>query len=171
MKKIFFALFFVLPFLAGAHGGEQRVVDGKYIVTMSRAPFTPRVGTPTKLLISISDIKSGNVLDHDAIMHIRVARLASPGDEPQFIFEERDIKAERSTVGYTYDFTEEGFHEIYIDFAFADEPKKIFHAEDYLLDIQPREQASDAIALIYAAIAGLIVGFVFARFVVYKKIL
>ena len=159
----------VLPLLTGAHGGEQRVVDGAYIVTMSRAPFTPRVGMPTKLLISISDIKSGDVLDREAIMHIRVARLASPGDAPQFVFEEKNIKAERSTLGYSYTFTEEGFHEIYIDFAFTDNPSKIMSVGDFLLDVQPSQPLRDNMSAIYAAVTGIIGGFVLGRFVANKK--
>lgn len=163
VMKIRFLLlvFLALPLIASAHGGEQRVVDGAYIVTMSRAPFTPRVGVPTKLLISISDIKSGNVSDKDAIITLRVAKLASPGDAPQFIFEEKNITAERSTLGYTYNFAEAGFYEIYIDFAFADNPTKLMSAEDFLLDVQESHEQGNTIPLFWILVgilAGVAVG-------------
>ncbi|MEK7630855.1 MAG: hypothetical protein AAB417_02415 [Patescibacteria group bacterium] len=169
MKKILLALMLALPLVAGAHGGEQRVVDGTYIVSMSRAPFTPRMGVPTKLLISISDIASGNVSDKDAIINLRVARLASPGDEPQFIFEEKNIKAERSTLGYSYTFREVGFHEIYIDFAFVDSPTKVMSASDYLLDVQPAQEAGGDKSFALWGFGGLFLGAIFTKIVLARK--
>jgi hypothetical protein len=169
MKKILLVLMFALPLVVGAHGGEQRVVDGKYIVTMSRAPFTPRAGVPIKLLISISDIVSGNVLDREAVMRIRVAKLASPGDAPQFVFEEKDIKAERSTLGYSYTFGEAGFHEIYIDFAFVDSPTKVMSAQDYLLDVQSAQQPRGDTSSVLWGFGGLLLGAVFTKIVLARK--
>lgn len=169
MKKILFALLLAVPLVTVGHGGEQRVIDGKYIVSMSRAPFTPRVGVPTKLLISISDIASGNVSDKDVIINLRVAKLASPGDTPQFIFEEKNIKAERSTLGYSYTFSEAGFHEMYIDFAFADNPTKIMSAQDYLLDIQPAQQPRGDNSFVLWGFGGLLTGMIFTKIALAHK--
>ena len=163
MKKILFILLSVVPLVVVGHGGEQRVVGGRYIVTMSRAPHTPRVGVPTNLLISISDITSGNVSDKDAIISLRVAKLASPGDTPQFIFEEKDIKVERSTLGYSYTFSDAGFHEIYIDFAFTDNPTKIMSTQDYLLDVQPAQDESGDSSFVLWGFGGVLVGAIFTK--------
>ena len=35
-----------------ANGGDQRVVDGKYLINLSRAPFTPHIGDKVALLVA-----------------------------------------------------------------------------------------------------------------------
>ncbi len=146
------------------------MVDGKYIVNVSRSPFTPRAGAPTNFLISIADVSSGSVLTRDPVMHIRIARLENPGAEPQFISEERDLKAERSILGYSYTFADSGFYELYIDFAFADDLTTVLQAPDFLFDVQPSEMTEVEMGTAYAlwVLGGAVAGFALTRLLTKK---
>lgn len=134
---IVLGLISVFPHHLYANGGDQRVVEKKYLINLSRAPFTPRVGVKTAVLASFLDIQAGKLIQEDLVVRMRIARLGGSGsDKRTFIFEQDNIIVKGGVLESNYTFTESGLHEIFFDFAFASNPQKIFEAPDFLLDVQ-----------------------------------
>ena len=146
-KQIRLTFFFVillgitvlLPNSSFANGGDQRVVQGKYLVNLSRSPFTPKVNDNTSMLASFVDIKTDKVISQDLIVNIRIAKLSGEDRKREFLFEKNNIKVKGGILEFQYAFSEPGLHEIFFDFAFASDPQKIYNAPDFLLDIQKPE--------------------------------
>lgn len=126
-----------LPFAAFANGGDQRIVEGKYYINLSRAPFTPRAGLKISFLASFADIQKNKLIDEDLIVNIRIARLGGSGaDKRTFIFEQDNLNVRGGVLEFPYTFMNSGLHEIFFDFAFASDPQKVYEAPDFLLDVQ-----------------------------------
>ena len=121
--------------MAFANGGDQRVVENKYFISLSRAPFTPRVGVKTSFLASFVDIQKNKLIAEDLIVRLRIAKQGDVRNNI-FLFEKEDIIVQGGVLELPYTFTESGFHEIFFDFAFASNPQKIYEVPDFLIDIQ-----------------------------------
>ena len=164
MIKITSILFILLGVLwnysAVANGGDQRVVENKFLINLSRSPFTPRVGAETSFIASFVDISKDKLAEGELIVKIRVARFGG-GGKRKFIFEKANAKAEGGVLEFQYAFTEAGLHEIFFDFAFASNPQKIYEAPDFLLDVQPTmtQKVSNKFLLL-AVLGGILAGFV-----------
>lgn len=145
------------------------MVEGKYFINLSRSPFTPRAGEPNAMLITFADVKTNRPLKEDIIAKIRVAKLKAIGiDDRQFIFEKDNLKVEGGILEFSYTFQEAGLHEVFLDFAFADRPKKVFSAPDFLIDAQRSEQPTpkagfDFFGALLWLVAGLVIGLTFKR--------
>lgn len=165
-QSILFVLFiivFSVPTFVFANGGDQRVVEGKYLINLSRAPFTPQVGEKTAMLPSFFDLEKNKLIAEDLIVKVRIARLGGAGLEKRtFIFEKDGIVVHGGVLeGLSYIFADTGLHEVFFDFAFASDPQKIYEAPDFLLDIQEQSQSekSDR-TLFFSIMLGLtILGF------------
>lgn len=141
-----------------ANGGDQRVVENKYLINLSRAPFTPRVGVKTSFLASFVDLQKNKLISEDLIVKIRISKL---GDAPKgkFIFEQDNIAVKRGVLEFPYTFSEAVLHEIFFDFAFASNPEKVYSAPDFLLDIQrPKSPERDGLLFLIAIISALVGG-------------
>lgn len=149
------ALLAALPAMVFANGGDQRVVDGKYLINLSRAPFTPRVGVKTSLLASFVDIERNKLIAEDLIVKVRIAKLGGGGGKREFLFEKDDLVVTGGVLELAYTFAETGLHEIFFDFTFAREPQKIYEAPDFLLDVQKPAPAGDAKAFLFAFLGGI----------------
>lgn len=141
-RKLFFTLLlsviYLVPNISFANGGDQRVVEGKYLINLSRSPFTPAIGDKTSMLASFVDIQKDKLIAEDLIVKVRIAKLG--GDrERKFIFEKDNIKVKGGILEFQYSFDEAGLHEIFFDFSFSSDPQKIYNAPDFLLDIQKPE--------------------------------
>ena len=166
---IILLLIFVFLFATDAvfaNGGDQRVVENKYLINLSRAPFTPRVGVKTSFLASFVDIQKNKLISEDLTVRIRISKL---GDAPKgkFIYEQDNIAVKGGVLDFPYTFSEAVLHEIFFDFAFASSPKKVYNAPDFLIDVQQpkaNEQSSKPLIIgllfiaIIAFLAGLLVG-------------
>lgn len=67
---IILLLIFVFLFATDAvfaNGGDQRIIEGKYLINLSRAPFTPRVGVKTSFLASFVDIQKDKLISEDRL--------------------------------------------------------------------------------------------------------
>lgn len=161
-----FLLAFLLPSFVLANGGDQRIVEGgKYFINLSRAPFTPRAGVKTAMLISIADGKIGRPVKEDLTLRIRIFKLGGKGGERELLFEQKGIEVKGGVLEFPYTFADPGLHEIFFDFAFASEPNKIIEPPDFLMDIQKPEQggAKNQTPLFFLAIiASFAIGW-FAR--------
>jgi len=172
MKTSFFFLLFsltILPNVVFANGGDQRVVENKYFINLSRAPFTPRVGVKTSMLASFVDIEKNKLIAEDLIVKVRIAKLGGVGtNKRDFLFEKDNMPVRGGVLELPYTFTETGLHEVFFDFAFTSNPQKIYEVPDFLIDIQQSlvEQKTTAYVLVIgitSGIAGLLIGLFFGR--------
>ena len=158
----FLAYAFVLPILVFANGGDQRVVDGKYLINLSRSPFTPRVGVETSILASFVDIQKDKLIGEDLMVKVRIAQLGGAGKR-EFLFEKDNLIVNGGVLELAYTFTETGLHEIFFDFAFLPDPQKIYEAPDFLIDVQKQEKSAPIqnplLIGIGAAAMGAMIGF------------
>lgn len=151
-------LLLIVPSLSLANGGDQRVVDGKYLINLSRAPFTPHIGVKTAFLPSFFDIEKNQLIAEDLTVKVRIAKLGGQ-DKRIFIFEQADIRVRGGVLeNLSYVFKEPGLHEIFFDFAFTSNPEKVYEAPDFLIDIQPeaRELTRKLSLMLFSA--GIAVG-------------
>lgn len=169
MKKLTaFILFAFLsaPTLVFANGGDQRVIDGKYLINLSRAPFTPSVGVKTSMIASFVDIQKNKLITDDVIAKVRIAKHGGGGTR-EFLFEKDNSIITGGVLEFEYTFPEDGLHEIFFDFAFASSPETIYAAPDFLLDIQKQKNPAPLQNLwfvgIAAGILGMLSGFLLSR--------
>lgn len=161
MKKLIFLLLAILfiPVISFANGGDQRVVENKYLINLSRAPFTPRVGVKTSFLASFVDIQKNKLVSEELIVRARISKL---GDAPKgkFIYEQNDISVKGGVLEFPYTFNDTVLHEIFFDFALASNPEKIYNAPDFLIDVQPTSNVGKSNKpLILGSLAGVVVAF------------
>lgn len=133
--SIFFFLLLTLPLVGLANGGDQRVVDGKYLINLSRSPFTPRVGVETSMIASFVDIEKDKFIAEDLIVKVRIARLSGAGKR-EFLLEKDNLIVQGGVLELAHTFTEIGLHEIFFDFASVLDPTIVYKAPDFLLDVQ-----------------------------------
>lgn len=169
MEKIILSLLFgaLVGFLLPSptvfsNGGDQRVVEGKYLINLSRSPFTPSVGQKTSMLISFVDIKTNTLITDGLIAEIRIAKLGEIGPQQRnFIFKQDNIKVTRGILEFAYTFTETGLHEVFVDFVFAANPQKTYKPPDFLLDVQRQETSLKGSNLKrFSIIGGFIISFI-----------
>lgn len=154
-----------MPTVALANGGDQRMVESKYLINLSRSPFTPRVGVKTSMLASFVDIQNNRPVAKDLIVKVRIAKLGGGGGKREFLFEKENLIVKGGILELSYTFAETGLHEIFFDFAFVSNPEIIYEAPDFLMDIQsseaPQNQNRFIIWFMISAVAGVVFGFVF----------
>ena len=160
MKSLFILLLIsvAVPLVTWANGGDQRIVDSRYLINLSRAPFTPKVGVNTSMLASFIDLQTNRPIAEDLIVKVRISKLGGAGTKKrEFLYEKDNIPVKGGILQLSYTFTESGLHEVFFDFAFASIPQKIYQAPDFLLDIQKSEppNTSDRLTLfVVIAIVG-----------------
>ena len=165
---LFFVMLLVgaLPLFSLANGGDQRVVEGKYLINLSRAPFTPHTDDKVSFLASFVDIEKNKLVSEDINVTVRIAKLGGIGtDKRTFLFEKEKMLVKGGVLEFPYTFTESGLHEIFFDFSFISNPEKIYEAPDFLLDIQKRFAGDSTNQIVVAAIGGLFVGLIVGWFV------
>ncbi len=156
-------LFFAFaPLVSWANGGDQRIVENKYFINLSRAPFTPRVGIKTSFLASFVDIQKNKLIAEDLLVKVRIARLGGVGtNKRSFLFEKDNITVHGGVLELPYTFSESGLHEIFFDFAFVSHPEKIYEVPDFLMDVQDPivQEKPNYVIPLAGVIAGFILGF------------
>ena len=166
MRKILVLLTFlvVLPNIVSANGGDQRIVENKYFISLSRAPFTPRVGVKTSFLASFVDIQKNKLIAEDLVVQIRITKQ---GDATKgiFGFKQNNILVHGGVLELPYTFTESGFHEIFFDFAFASNPQKVYEVPDFLLDVQEQSDGYNTNQVLLAVFGSFIIGLTVGWFV------
>ena len=166
----FLLLIFLSPALTSANGGDQRVVEGKYLINLARSPFTPRVGERTAMLISFVDLGMNKLISEDLVVKIRIAKLGGIGSKKrEFLFEKKDILVQGGVLEFPYTFGNTGLHEIFMDFVLGSNPQKIYESPDFLMDVQNKEPQLNInrfiIGFMLSSILGVALGFVFGFWV------
>ena len=155
---------FITP--VSANGGDQRVVDGKYLINLSRAPFTPYPGDKVAFLASFVDIEKNKLISEDLTVTVRIAKLGGSGTEKRtFLFEKEKIPVKGGILELPFIFTESGLHEIFFDFVFDSNPQKIYEAPDFLIDIQRSLTGYSKNQVLMAVLSSLVVGLIAGWFV------
>ena len=162
LQKTIIILLLILvsvPVISLANGGDQRVVENKYLINLSRSPFTPRVGVQTAMLPSFFDIEKNKLVAEDLLVKVRIYRFGGSGEEKRVLLFERDNILVRGGVleGLSYTFAKPGLHEIFFDFAFVSNPQKVYEPPDFLLDIQKQETPEEKNVLILVGIASVLI--------------
>ena len=149
-----------------ANGGDQRVVEGKYLINLSRAPFTPHIGDEVDFLASFVYIERNKLVSEDLIVSVRISKLGGIGtDKRTFLFEKENISVKGGILELPYTFTESGLHEIFFDFAFASNPSKVYEAPDFLLDVQKPLIGYNTNQILIAVFSGFVAGLIGGWFV------
>ena len=165
---IIFALVWALLWSCSvlANGGDQRVVEGTYLINLSRAPFTPHTGDRVAFLASFVDIEKSKLVSEDLIVAVRIAKLGGRGtDKRAFLFEKENISVRGGILELSYTFTESGLHEIFFDFAFVSDPSNIYEAPDFLLDVQKPLKGYNTNQVLTAVLVGFVAGLMGGWFV------
>ena len=167
-KVLIALLLFVLllPSLTSANGGDQRVVESKYLINLARSPFTPRIGDKIAMLISFVDLETDKLISEDLIAKIRIAKLGGSGSaKREFLFEKSDILVRGGVLEFPYTFKDTGLHEIFIDFALGSNSQKIYESPDFLMDVQGKTPQLNInrfiIGFMLSGIVGVATGFIF----------
>lgn len=167
-KIIILSLIFIfVPIVFFANGGDQRVFKNKYLINLSRAPFTPRAGIKISMLASFVDIQKNKPINENLIVKVRVAKISGSGGQREFLFEQDNLIAESGVLEFAYTFTETGLHEIFFGFAFPSAPQEIYEVPDFLIDVQKQEESASVKNFWFigagSGIAGLIIGLLISK--------
>lgn len=165
MKKlILLAMLLLIPTLSSANGGDQRVVENKYFINLSRAPFTPRVGIQTSFLASFVDIQKNKLIAEDLIVKVRIAKQGGAGGKREFIFEQDNIIVKGGILELKYTFDNSGLHEIFFDFAFTSNSERVYEVPDFLIDVQKNlENKTNYLLVIIGPVVGFVLGWFLRR--------
>ena len=153
--------------VVSANGGDQRLVaGGKYYVNLSRAPFTPRVGIKTSMLVSFFDVGANQLIKEDLLVKVRIAKFGGGQSAKRtFIFEDDNLLVKGGVLEFAYTFGEPGLHEIFFDFTFAKDQKKIYEVPDFLLDVQSANDRKGPLPLsLFAHFVFFIIGLMLGLF-------
>ena len=155
-----------IPAVSLGNGGDQRIVErGKYLINLSRAPFTPHVGVKTSFVVSFFDVGANRLISEDLVVRVRISKL---GDAPKgkFVFEQDNIAVKGGVLEFSYIFNEAVLHEIFFDFALSSNPEKIYNAPDFLIDAQQSysPEKSNKSLLVFSGL-GVAIAFLIGLFV------
>ena len=148
-------LLLITPVTTNANGGDQRVLGNKYLVNLSRAPFTPTAGTKTAMTVSFVDLKTGKLIRGDILV---TTRIGQGRGSKTYIHEENNILVKGGVLDWSYIFTNPGIHELFFNFAFASDPQTVYEPPDFLLDIQKYETNARGNKTILIAMASTLIG-------------
>ena len=155
-----------MPVISLANGGDQRIVDrGKYLINLSRAPFTPWVGVKTSFVVSFFDVGANRLISEDLTVRVRISKLGD-ATKGNFIFDQENIVVKGGVLEFSFTFKEAVLHEIFFDFAFASNPEKVYNAPDFLIDVQPSqspEKSNKSLFVVFEL--GIVIAFLIGLFV------
>lgn len=169
MKKLFVLVFLLalVPSFVFGNGGDQRIVEGKYFINLSRAPFTPHVGVKIAMLPSFFDIEKNKLIVEDLLVKVQIYRFGGSGEEKRvLLFEKKDILVKGGVLeGLSYIFAEPGLHEIFFDFVFASNQEKVYNAPDFLLDVQKQPDGYSTNQLLVIGFGAIVIGIIIGWFI------
>lgn len=169
-RLIIFAALILVPVMTFANGGDQRIIENKYFINLSRAPFTPRVGVKTSFLASFVDIQKDKLIAEDLIVKVKIAKQSGAGGKRTFIFEQDNILVRGGVLELPHTFNDSGLHEMFFDFAFVSNPEKIYEVPDFLLDVQkPTESQNKNKYFLWGLLLGVIGGFLLGKLKIWKR--
>lgn len=151
----------LIPFVSFGNGGDQRVFGDEYLINLSRSPFTPIAGVRTAMTATFVDLQTGNPIQDDLLVTVRIEK----GRGGQVTLrEDQNILVSGGILDFSYTFEDPGLHEIYFDFAYAATPERRIEPPDFLIDVQPPEDAVrlgafNVILIVSMVVAAFLIGF------------
>ena len=121
--------------LIWAHGEPEKVVEGKYVVSLVLVPQ----GEEMNLRFFFRDFKTGQRLLVPISFHVKIR----DPEAQKLIFESPNLRANKGLGDFAYQFSLDGFYEVFLQFEKTDEPGKIYRPEDWYVWV-PAGQAAEA---------------------------
>ena len=111
--------------LLWAHGEPEKVVEGKYVVSLMLVPQ----GEGMSLQFFFRDFKTGQRLLVPISFHIKIRDYQAQ----KFVFASPTIRASNGVGAVVYQFSRDGFYEVFLEFDTADKLGTIYRPEDWYL--------------------------------------
>jgi hypothetical protein len=121
--------------LVCANGEPEKVVEGKYVVSL----VLVSLGEEMSLRFFFRDFKTGRRLLVPISFHVKIR----DPEAQKFIFETSNLRANNGVGDFAYQFSLDGFYEVFLEFEKADELGKIYRPDDWYLWV-PAGQAAEA---------------------------
>ena len=121
--------------LIWAHGEPEKVIEGKYVASLVLVPQ----GAEMSLRFFFRDFKTGQRLLVPISFQIKIRDPRAQ----KFVFESPSMRARNGVGDLIYQFSLDGFYEVFLEFEKADEPGKIYRPDDWYLWI-PAGHAAEA---------------------------
>lgn len=154
-----------------ANGGDQRVVAGKYIINLSRVPFTPVARQENKMIVSFGDIEMDALIAQDLRLDVRIQEF----NGSTVVFEQKAIPVQDGIFELTYTFTNPGLHEVFFTFTLVEDSAAVYVAPDFLIDVQPapievvKDENTAVMAILISTGIGFLAGALLTWFMLKKK--
>ncbi|HEY2920309.1 MAG TPA: hypothetical protein VGK77_15100 [Candidatus Binatia bacterium] len=135
--------------LMWANGEPEKVVEGKYVVSLVLVPQ----GEEMSLRFFFRDFKTGERLLVPISFQIKIRDHQAQ----KFVFESPNLRASNGVGELAHQFSVDGFYEVFLEFEKADELGKIYRPDDWYLWV-PAGQAAETHGYYgIIAISGLLV--------------
>jgi hypothetical protein len=126
-----------------AHGGPEKVADGRIAVSLTLAPAQ----AGTRLLFRFRDMRTGAAVAAPLLVRV-LHRDPERGVSRELA---HGVRATRGILDLVHAFPAPGLHEVLIEFEREDEPSYTYRPEDWLVDIP----STDRGGLSWGSVAGL----------------
>ena len=135
----------VLTSVSGAlaHGGPEKVADGRIAVSLALSP----AASGTRLQFRFRDMRTGAPVGAPLVARVFQRDPATGASRRR----EDGVRATRGVLEVVHAFPAPGLHEVLIEFEREDEPGHTYRPEDWLVDIPPPGDAGVS----WSSIAGL----------------
>ena len=123
-----------VPGVAGralAHGGPEKVIDGRYVITVALAPD----GELTRLRFFFRDFRTGRGLTDPMSVRVRIAE-----DETLTPLHDTRAAAVGGRADVLYQFSHDGFYEVVLEFSLDSEPGRVYRPEDWRIWVGPPQE-------------------------------
>jgi hypothetical protein len=147
-------LLFGIPLLASAHGALQKVVEGKYLVNFTPAPFAPTVGKEQQNMLALSDFQE-NLIEKNSIFNVEIRK------DEKAVFRVQNQVAKGGLLPFSYTYEEPGEYELFITFKIPGD-SNLYEPDHFMIEVLPKPISRGSLMAIWLAI-GLAVGLLIRR--------
>lgn len=114
-----------------AHGGPEKVVEGRFVVTVALAPD----GEFTRLRFFFRDFQTGRGLTVPMSIRVRIAE-----DETLTPVHDTEAAAVGGRADVLYHFPHDGFYEVVLEFSLDGDPERVYRPEDWRIWVGPPQE-------------------------------
>jgi len=129
---------------AGAHGDPEKVVDGRYVVSLVIVPE----GDATRFRFAFRDLRSGKLLAEPIHYYVTI-REEHDGDA---LYESPELLTETGIAEVRYQVPWDGFYETVLEFRHPAPRGPFYRAEDWYLWIPAREHRAHGLPWMVLAV-------------------
>ncbi len=147
-------LLFGIPLLASAHGALQKVVEGKYLVNFTPAPYSPMVGKAQQNMIAISDFQE-NLIEKNIIFNVEIRQ------DEEIVFTLQNQVATGGLLPFSYTYEEAGDYELFATFKIPGD-SHLYESEDFMITVVPQASSGGSLIVTWLVV-GFVMGFLIRR--------